>query len=163
MNEAQMNEAQMNEAQMNNRNELWKKQSSSCLFICHGARPFPGGRTLSDPWGAHSKTACCGRAPSQESAPLLRRARPLSWGRPFQLQRALLNVAHRGRALSQESALLLRRACPFSGGHALLAQWAHSEINQAKIRHNFAWKMNAGARGLGHNLCIKNSLSVLFT
>jgi hypothetical protein len=158
-----MNKAQMNEAQMNNRNESWKKQSSSCLFVCHGARPSQEGAPLVTHGGLTQKLLAGGalllrRArPSQESAPLLKRARP------FQLQRTLSKVAHRGRALSQESAPLLRRARPFSGGHALLAQGAHSEINQARIRHNFAWKMNAGARGLGHNLCIKNSLSVLFT
>ncbi len=112
MNEAQMNEAQMNEAQMNNRNELWKKQSSSCLFICHGARPFPGGRALSDPWGAHSKTACRGRAPSQESAPLLRRARPLSRGR------ALFSCKGLFQMLLTGGALFLRRARPFSGERA---------------------------------------------
>jgi hypothetical protein len=48
------------------------------------------------------------RALSHEGAPFLTRARP------FQLQRALSNVAHRGHAPSQESAPLLRRARPFS-------------------------------------------------
>ncbi len=70
------------------------------------------------------------RAPPQESVPLLKRVRP------FRLQRALSEFAHRGRALSQESAPLLRRARPFSGGHTLLAQGAHQELT--KIRHNFA-------------------------
>jgi hypothetical protein len=59
-----------------------------------------------------------GRAPSQEGAPL---------------------VTLRGltQKLLAGGALLLRRVRPFSGGCAP-SQGAHSKINQARIRHNFA-------------------------
>jgi hypothetical protein len=146
---------------MDNRNESWKKQSSSCLFICHGASPCSGGRALGDPWGAHSKIAHRGRAPAQESAPHLRRARPSSRGRTlFNCKGLFQKFAHKGRAPAQESAPLLRRACPFSWGHALLAQGANQGINQAKIRHSFALKMNVGA---GTQFMHRYSLAVLLT
>ncbi len=110
------------------------------------ARPWwpMGGSLKNCSQGARS---CSGeRAPPQESAPQLRKARPSSRGRALVNCKGLFQkFAHRGRAPVQESAPLLRRACPFSWGHALLAQGAHQEINQAKIRHSFALKMNVGA------------------
>jgi hypothetical protein len=107
--------------------------------------------------GAHSKIAHRGRAPSQGSAPLLRSARPSSRGRAlFNCKGLFQKFAHRGRAPSQGSAPLLRRARPSCPGGS-------SRINKARIRHSFALKMNVGARGLGHNLCIRYSLAVLFT
>ena len=79
------------------------------------------------------------RAPAQESAPLRTRARP------FQLQRALSEICSQGarsfsgeRAPSQESAPLLMRARPSCPGGS-------SGIDQVKIRHSFASKMNVGA------------------
>jgi hypothetical protein len=114
------------------------------------ARPWwpMGGSLKNCLQGARSFTG--EHAPPQESAP------PLTRARPFRLQRALSKFAHRGRALSQESAPLLMRARPSCPGGS-------SRIDQAKIRHSFALKMNVGARGLGYNLCIRYSLAVLFT
>ncbi len=89
------------------------------------------------------------RAPAQESAPQLMRARPI------QLQRALSEICSQGRALSHEGApssiakgsfrnlltggaLFLMRARPSCPGGS-------SRIDQAKIRHSFALQMNVGA------------------
>ncbi len=113
------------------------------------------------------------RAPAQESAPQLMRARPFqlqrarseicsqgrrtfSWGRAlFNCKGLFQKFAHRGRALSHEGApfsiakgsfrnlltggaLFLMRARPSCPGGS-------SRIDQAKIRHSFALKMNVGA------------------
>jgi hypothetical protein len=111
------------------------------------ARPCSRGRALFNCKGLFQKFAHRGRAPSQESAPHLRRARPSSRGRALfnckgLFQKEICSQGARSfsgeRAPAQGSAPLLMRARPSCPGGS-------SRIDQAKIRHSFALKMNVGA------------------